>query len=213
MTTTTYTSRISVPIYASWKCRKCGATNFSTGVITCERQESTNSLRQSKQWKIQESVANRLQTEWMDEAYQIITDPVHHAKDMRKGLHLENTCCSKCGKKPKWYKNMDYRTWGGLCMAPAAIAGIVLISNGPNVTCWVILAVFAALAGILYSIGPRHEHLMQTLPREYIPVMGTLNAELINYADAQGRRIPNPAECVGASESCREGFASYTDQE
>lgn len=47
-TRTTYTSTISVPTYASWKCEKCGEINFSAGIIRCSRQASTSSFRNSK---------------------------------------------------------------------------------------------------------------------------------------------------------------------
>lgn len=46
---TVYTATITVPVYASWKCEKCGEVNFATGVIVCKRQEASGSWRSSKQ--------------------------------------------------------------------------------------------------------------------------------------------------------------------
>ena len=46
---TVYTSTISVPVYASWKCEECGEINLATGVIVCKREESSSSWSSTKQ--------------------------------------------------------------------------------------------------------------------------------------------------------------------
>ena len=110
-TRTTYTSTITVPVYASWKCEECGEINIATGVIACKRQETTSSWRPSKQREAEEKAAQNVQAEWVGETYNIISDPNKYAQDMRNGLYLQNTHCTKCGKKPKWHKDMKYLTW------------------------------------------------------------------------------------------------------
>ena len=155
---TVYTSTITVPVYASWKCEECGEVNFATGAIVVKRQESSSSWRPSKQREAEAKAASLAQAEWAGETLQIISDPNNHAQDMRNGLFLENTHCTKCGKKPKWDKDMKYLT--------------AFISE------------------------PRYKKMMKNLPKKYTPVMGSLNPELIEYAEALGKKIPNLDECI-----------------
>jgi hypothetical protein len=81
-TRTTYTSTITVPVYASWKCEECGEINIATGVIACKRQETTSSWRPSKQREAEEKAAQNVQAEWVGETYNIISDPNKYAQDM-----------------------------------------------------------------------------------------------------------------------------------
>lgn len=193
---TVYTSTITVPVYASWKCEECGEVNFATGAIVVKRQESSSSWRPSKQREAEAKAASLAQTEWAGETLQIISDPNNHAQDMRNGLFLQNTHCTKCGKKPKWDKDMKYLTWGGLCFMPAIISGIAAIAIGTSPVAWLIFAAFLAIIVTAFISEPRYKKMMKNLPKKYTPVMGSLNAELIEYAGAFGKTIPNPDECI-----------------
>ena len=55
---TVYTSTITVPVYASWKCEECGEVNFATGSIVVKRQESSSSWRPSKQREAEAKAAS-----------------------------------------------------------------------------------------------------------------------------------------------------------
>lgn len=193
---TVYTATITVPVYASWKCEKCGEVNFATGVIVCKRQEASGSWRSSKQKEAEEKAASLAQTEWTGEAFQIISDPNNHAQDMRKGLFLQNTHCTKCGKKPKWDKDMQYSTWGSLCFVPAIISGIAAISIVTSPVAWLIFAAFLAIIVTALISEPHYKKMMKNLPSKYTPVMGSLNPELIEYAETLGKKIPTPDECI-----------------
>lgn len=193
---TVYTSTITVTVYASWKCEKCGEVNFATGVIACKRQESSGSWRPSKQRETEAKAASLAQAEWAEETLQIISDPNNNAKDMRNGLFLESTHCTKCGKKPKWDKDMKYLTWGGLCFMPAIFSGIAAIAIGTSPVAWLIFAVFLAIIVTAFTSEFRYKKMMKNLPKRYTPVIGSLNAELIECAEALGKTIPNPDECI-----------------
>lgn len=198
---TVYTSTITVPVYASWKCEQCGEVNFATGTIVCKRQVSSSSWRSSKQREAEERAASLAQAEWASETYQIISDPNNHAQDMRNGLFLQNTKCSKCGKKPKWDRDMKYLAWGGLCFMPAIISGIAAIAIGTSPIAWLIFAAFLAIIVTAFISESRYKKMMRKLPKVYTPVMGSLNTELIEYAGALGKTIPNPIECIATVKS------------
>ena len=195
-TRTTYTSTITVPVYASWKCEECGEINIATGVIACKRQETTSSWRPSKQREAEEKAAQNVQAEWVGETYNIISDPNKYAQDMRNGLYLQNTHCTKCGKKPKWHKDMKYLTWGALCFMPTIISGIVAIAMGTSPVAWLIFGAFLAIVVTAFISEPRYKKMMKNLPKEHTPVLGSLNPDLIEYANNLGKTIPTPDECI-----------------
>jgi len=191
-----YTSTITVPVYASWRCEECGEVNFATGAIVVKRQESSSSWRSSKQREAEAKAASLAQAEWTGEALQIISDPNNHAQDMRNGLFLENTHCTKCGKKPKWDKDMKYLTWGSLCLTPTIISALAAIALGTSPIAWSIFAAFLAIVVTAFISEPRYKKMMKNLPKKHTPVIGSLNAELIKYAQALGKTIPGPDECI-----------------
>lgn len=193
---TTYTSTITVPVYGSWKCEHCGEVNFATGVIVCKRQETTGSRRPSDQREAEGKAAFRVKAEWTSEAFQIISDPNNHAQDMRNGLFLQNTNCTKCGKKPKWDKDMKYLTWSVLCFMPAIISGIIAFATLTGVAAWLIFIALSAVTATALISEPRYKKMMKNLPKEYAPVLGSLDAELIAYAEHLGKSIPNPDKTI-----------------
>lgn len=193
---TVYTSTITVPVYASWKCEVCGEVNFATGVIVCKRQESSSSWRPSKQQEAEERAAAQARAEWAGDAFKIISDPNHSGSAMYSNFYLQNTKCTKCGKKPRWNKNVKFLPLVGLCMPVALISGIAAFATLTSVAAWLI---FLASAGF-FAWGIAREEvykkMMPKLPKKYTPVIGSLNEELIAYADALGKTIPNPDECI-----------------
>lgn len=193
---TVYTSTITVPVYASWKCEECGEVNFAIGAIVCKRQESSSSWRPSKQREAEERAASLAKAEWAGEAFKIISDPNHSGSAMYSNFFLQNTECTKCGKKPRWNKNGKFLPLVGLCIPVALISGIVAFAILTSVTAWLI---FLASAGFFAWSIIREEvykKMMPKLPKKYTPVIGSLNAELIKYAEALGKTIPNLDECI-----------------
>jgi len=115
---------------------------------------------------------------------------------MRNDLFLQNTNCTNCGKKPKWDRDMMYLSWGGLCFMPAIISGIAALMMGTSLVAWLIFAAFLAVVVTAFISEPRYKKMMKNLPKEYTPVIGSLNDELIKHASSWGKTIPNPDECI-----------------
>lgn len=124
-TKTIYTSTISVPAYASWKCEKCGEINFSIGTMQCQEQKSTTSFRNSKLEATKEAASNLVQANWKKHVVKFMFEPNENAQSLRKDFIMENTNCTKCGAKPKWDKDMKYWTYTYLAFAPAVFSGLI----------------------------------------------------------------------------------------
>lgn len=193
---TTYTTTITVPVYTSWKCEECDEVNFSTGVIVCKREESTSSWRQSKQNEAKEMAANKAHEEWIGEAYKIISDPNHNASLMFSNFYVHNTNCTKCNKKPRWNKNVRF-LWA---IPPIFIGGLIslfaIISDVTSLVAWLFLLGIVGIFTLLVRREEKYRKMMPKLPKRYTPVIGSLNEELIAYATALGKTIPNPDECI-----------------
>lgn len=192
---TVYTSTIAVPVYAGWKCEKCGEVNFATGSIVVKRQASSSSWRHSKQKEAEAKAASLAQAEWAGEALQIILDPNNHAQDIRSDLSLQDTHCTKCGKKPKWDKDMKYLAWVALCFMPTIISGIAAIGIRTSPVAWLIFTTFLAIIVTAFIHESRYKKMMKNLPQKYTPVIGSINPDLLEYAEALGKKIPSPDEC------------------
>ncbi len=193
---TVYTSTITVPVYASWKCEECGEVNFATGAIVCKRQESSSSWRPSKQQEAEERAAAQAREEWAGDAYKIISDPNHSGHAMYSNFFLQNTKCTKCGKKPRWNKNAKFIPIIGLVMTVGLISGIAAFAEPTSVIAWLIF--IACVSFIAWGIIREevYNKMMIKLPTNSIPVIGSLNEELIDYAAKLGKKIPNPDECI-----------------
>ncbi len=195
-TRTTYTSTITVPVYAGWKCEHCGEVNFAEGVIRCQKEESTTSLRNSKHEEAKALAKKQVQEEWAEYAFKIIDDPNHSGSAMFYNFFLQNTKCTQCGKKPRWNKNAKFIPLAGLVITAGIISGIVSFSTGSSVASWLI---FLSCIGFLAWLIVREESykkMMTKLSKENTPVIGSLNPELINFANALGKTIPNPDKII-----------------
>ena len=193
---TTYTSTITVPVYASWKCEHCGEINFAAGNIVCKRQESTSSWRNSKHEEAKARAHDLAQAEWVGEAYKVITDPNNSASELYSDVFLQNTRCTKCRKKPRWEMHMKFVPLLGLAMPTALISGLFLFGTPTSIGLWL---TFLCSAGfITWGIVREnwYKKMMPNFPKQYTPVIGSLNAELAEYATQRGKSIPTPDECV-----------------
>ncbi len=192
----TYISTVTVPVYASWKCEKCGAVNFATGVITCKREESSKSWFTSIQNEAEERAAAQAKAEWTRDAFRIINNPNCKGAVMYENFFLQNTKCVGCGKKPRWNKNLKFLPLFALCMPVALFSGLAAFALMTSVTAWLIF--LASVGFIAWSIIREtvYSRMMIDFPKKYTPVIGSLNAELIEYAKALGSAIPTPDECI-----------------
>lgn len=193
---TTYTSTITVPVYASWKCEHCGEINFAAGNIVCKREESTSSWRNSKHEEAKSKAHELAQAEWAGEAYKVISDPNHSASEMYSNVFFQNTRCTKCKKTPRWEMHMKFVPLLGLAMPTALISGIAAIATLTSVAAWLIFACSAGFIAWGIIRENRYKKMMPTFPKQYTPVIGSLNAELAEYAAQRGSTIPNPDECI-----------------
>lgn len=195
-TRTTYTSTIRVPVYAGWKCPCCGETNFSFGNIVCRRSAATSSLRPSKHEEAKDEASRLVQNEWQQNALDIIFNLQKDPQKIRNDLFFQNTNCTKCGKKPKWDKGTGYLILFSLSFFSAIISGLLAISMK---TSWIAWLVFAAFLGIiLYCIinEEAYKKAIVKMPAEYLPVIGTQNAALLEFAERQGKKLPTPDETI-----------------
>lgn len=199
---TIYTSTITVPIYASWKCEHCGEINFSAGNIACRRGESTSSWRNSKHEEAKARAHALAQAEWTGEVYKVITDPNHSASEMYNNVFFQNTRCIKCRKNPRWKLQTKFVPLFGLAIIIAIISGLFLIDMPTSIGTWL---TFICSAGF-FTWGIVREtiytKMMPNYPKEYTPVIGSLNAELAKYAAQRGTSIPSPDECVKIVRNC-----------
>lgn len=199
----TYMSSISVPVYASWKCPYCKAKNFSVGNIVCERRISTTSIIKYKQEDAKNEALNRVRSEWKQNALNIILYPKRNPKSMRSGFFLQNTKCIQCGKKPKWDKDMGYVNLLALSFMPAIFSGLIAIGLKTSWKAWLIFAAF--LGVIIYCIinDKTYEKAIKNMQEEYLPVIGSLNEELLAYAELRGQRLPSPEETLQIVDYCK----------
>ena len=174
---TVYTSTVTTPIYAGWKCQDCGEINFSVGTTVCTRKEYTSVL--GPQIEAKERAEERAKEEWARDAYEIIINPERCRVAMGKELVISNANCTKCGKKPKWYRS------GALAkMSPSSIVFAII--------CPVLVAFNIAI----YILEARYNSRVKKLPKEYLPVLGSDNLELLVYARSKGKSIPDKTECL-----------------
>lgn len=170
-TRTVYTATVSIPAYASWKCEHCGEVNFSTGIITCKGQDSTSSWRTSKNDEARSNASRQAEGKWKENAYNIISEPNHNAQAVRNDLHLPHTRCAKCGKKPKWNKNMNYLAILGIAFPVALISGILAFSSDTSIAAWVIFIVSLVAIVSAFVSEPRYKKMMAGAATEAISVI------------------------------------------
>lgn len=194
---TVYSKTVTVPVYASWKCEKCNTVNFSEGEFVGKFQESTASLLPSKHKKTREKVSNRAHSELIPNMYQIICDPNHSNYAMYNNLIWENARCKKCKKSPRWNKgNKIILPLAALCAPVVFFSGLMAFTELDNVVAWLVFAVslgYCIWGGMRESM---YKKILLKLPKEYTPVIGSQNEELIAYAAYMGRRVPTPDECT-----------------
>lgn len=197
-TRTTYTSTIKVPVYANWKCEECGSINFSEGIINFESSVTTKAFSEAKHNEAKLKAENQVKIRWMESAYRVINDPNKYGLALYNNSLFYNTKCSKCGKRPRWDKHPRFRSLLPILIVVALISGIGIVMEVTSITAW--LCFLASAGVIVWQIirESKYNEMMTNFPRQYTPVIGSLNPELNAYANAQGKHILNPMECAAA---------------
>ncbi len=91
---------------------------------------------------------------------------------------------------------MKYISIMSLSLIPAIISGIVAINMKTSWVAWLIFAV--ALGVFVYCIVSEKTYIktLREMSAEYLPVIGSLNDELIAAAKHQGKKLPSPDETI-----------------
>lgn len=193
---TVYTSTVRVPIYAGWRCEKCGEKNFSAGTITYAVETSSSSWRNAKQNEAKESASRAAQSGWKYHAYQIATDPRQNAMSIRNDFRLQSTTCTNCRAKPQWDRGTLYRLWGVIGTVVAIFSVIAVLTDVRSLAAWLVLICSLSAVGYGFFEENRYKKMMKNLPKEYTPVIGSLNQDLIEYVQKYGKSIPTPNEVI-----------------
>ena len=93
-----YTSTIRLPIYASWKCKKCDHVNFSSGNILFQGIAASYSFKNSKLEAAKQDARDQVEKTWLPNAYYMMTKTRSFPNDLREKLYLQKPKCNKCGK-------------------------------------------------------------------------------------------------------------------
>lgn len=198
-----FTSSLHVPVYGSWRCEHCGETNFSEGIIECERRILDYGSRELEA----KNIATRIiAEEWRNEAYSIIKDPKSNAQLMHSCLKLNHTCCSKCGHKARWDRSKSAGLFkkSGIIGNISTLSLLFSIAVSSGLVAFVAKSFFAflvfisslILAVVAVTSESRYKKLMQELLPQFTPVLGSLDRTLVEHAARFGKKIPTPKQTI-----------------
>ena len=94
------------------------------------------------------------------------------------------------------YRSRKLQGWGAICILPAIYVGIFVFSGKAGVGTWLIFLALLAVIAYSYLCEPLYASMMAKLPREYIPVFGSLNEELVDFAKKWGKPMMRPEETM-----------------
>ncbi len=197
-----YTSTISVPVYAAWKCPKCNCVNANNGIIQTQGTTTSYSTKKDKLEAAKDKAMSYTESQWRKNVLNLITDPRSFPESFRSCLKLGKVKCTNCGKQPKWNKSAPFLT---ILMVLAIFVGLIMlypiIKGQATLTVWLILAACALIVFGVIQSDKIFEKRITTLPDQYVPVIGTQNEEMLVYADHYGKKIPTPEECIAIANS------------
>lgn len=204
-TRTTYTAAVRVPVYASWRCPECKTVLFSEGTISCSRSARTSSVFQSTHNKTEARALNEAREEWTGEVLHEIEETNRRHKAPR--IVLNHSKCSKCGTVPIWCgrKTTTFESVieiiGYLFIPVVVVSGGFAVLAKTSIAAWIVFAVSVCFIACATIPERKYKKKLEKLPRAYMPVIGSLNEELVAYASKTGRTVPTPAECIAAVQS------------
>ncbi len=193
-----YTSRISVPVYVSWRCQKCNNINISGGVIVTTGSETSYSFNKDRLAEAKEAAKNKAWKVWVDNTLRYMRDPCGSFEKRDVFLSLQSNKCSKCKKSPIWIKRIDnFELWGipGILITLIGLS-ILLIDGFSSGLGWGITAF--GIAEVLASkiVISIHKSKLYSLPKRYKPVMGSQNEDLVLRTEMNGQHLLTPEETV-----------------
>ena len=206
----TSTSTISVPVYYSWRCQKCDEVNFSAGVVRFSAEASTTDPSRFKREYVKESAKEQVSKMWKDSMLPFVSFPSQYDPGSLELLISNSYKCTKCKETCAWKKRgVKQIVWGifkGLTI-PAffiAILSLIFAIIGETITtAWVVFGVSAGFVVGVFLVDRVVEKKktirISKIPKRYLPVIGTANQEVIEYASTKGMRILTPEETISAA--------------
>lgn len=207
----TYTSTYGFPVYAVWKCEKCGEINFSMGVYQYIGMASTGSWSSKKQEKTRQSAMDESLEMGPEFAYKIMTDFNHNAGAVRFCLLLEDTHCTKCSKKPIWDKAPKSLAFPYMLISFAVFSVLIVLCAITSPITWCIFIVAVLVNVVSTLLENKYSDMILKLPKEYTPIIGTSDVEFINYAKKLGWRVPRLDEIIERMENQSANFVLSVD--
>ena len=194
---TTSTSTISIPIYAAWECSNCKTINFSQGNLFFSSSTTTSAFATKNELeRIKNSSRSKVDRLWKHDALGIIEDPINNYSSLRDSLRISNYKCKECGNKEKWKKGMGYMNAMAFCLLPFILALLCVIAAPLDLGPWIFLLICSAcIACCVYS----HFHfktVLKNIPKNSMPIIGSLNPELCEIAKANNYKLLSPQEVV-----------------
>lgn len=193
-----YTSKIKIPVYASWKCEDCGEVNFALGSVVCQRSKRTGSWLSSTITDAQDTASTQAHLDGVEIAWNIIQDPKQNSFTTGNHFRLKNAKCTQCGKNPSWNAYAPTLSFVAFAIPIALISGIFALAKLTSIVSWLLF--IASVNVIIWGLSRKtaFQKRMHNLPKEYIPVVGSFNPDLIKYAQTFSETIRTPDECIVA---------------
>lgn len=192
-----YSTKISVPIYASWRCPQCNEVNFSDGSIVYTSTETTKFRHRHAQEKAEQ----RATSNWADNALGIILNPRESLSGLGEGFSFDHVACEKCGAMPNWVKRKDEGSNRIAIPAISMLVGLnIALDDVKKIWAWLLSAV--SLGAFIYFMrtGNTYYKTMSSMPKKYIPIIGSLNNDLVALAEKRGYTLLSPEGTIKAVE-------------
>ena len=196
---TTYTASVDVPVFAGWKCPHCSTWNLASGIINCTRSATTSSILSSRREAAESKAYDDAQSEWKQNAMSVISEMKYHPETLRNCLYLNNVHCKNCKKKAKWYKGKGYSVVLALSFLPLIISGFFAWVESYGEGSLIALLIFIAICGVTafsFVMKLVCKNAIKKMPEEYLPVIGSENKELREYAQRYGNKLPSLFEIL-----------------
>lgn len=197
----TLITSVAVPVYASWKCRKCGCVNLSKGYFHAKKSQSTDSYREVE--VIREDF-KWYEDECHGDFYLLIDNVYANAAGVRDALYLNDTRCRSCARRPLWARRLEWIS-EPLLHFLAVLFGLLfwgVLNDTASMTrpsgflISVLFTLLAALELLLLAEKWLRKYAIERSFPEYPLVIGSVNADLTTQAERRGKAIPNPYEAV-----------------
>lgn len=196
-TRTTSTTTVNVPVYAAWECSHCGEKIFSDGVFSFSASSSTRAFPTKKELeRIKNDSKEYAEELWKKKALGVITNPIKNYSRFRQSLHIYDNICPKCGNKEKWNKDMGYMSIFALNFTPTIISLICLIASPSSLWAWLFFLIFGTIFVFCIYSEYHFKTILKKIPSKSMPVIGSLNPELKEYAKENNYNILTPQEVL-----------------